>query len=341
MAEIVFGVGISHSPMMVLKPEDWEVRSAVDIKNPAHPFRGGVYTYEELLALRKDENLAAEHTMDKRQVCYDRTQKQTEFLSQKILDAELDVLVVVGDDQRERFLAELSPAFVVVNGETVINKEVSKERAATMPPAARFSASASYPSDGEVVHAGEPDLANHIIATMMDNEFDIAVSEKMPRGAFDEDGIPHAFGFIYHRVLDDFKECPNLTTVPVFINDFFPPNQPSAKRVLKFGKVLGDAIRSWDSSKRVGIAASGGFSHFVVDEDLDWRIIKAMEAGDEATIINEPEYSYQSGTSEIKNWIATMGAMQGSGFKFELVDYIPCYRTDAGTGNGNTFGLWT
>ncbi|MDP6174728.1 MAG: hypothetical protein QGF09_11220, partial [Rhodospirillales bacterium] len=80
--------------------------------------------------------------------------------------------------------------------------------------------------------------------------------------------------------------------------------------------------------------------HFVVDEELDWRILKAMEAGDEATIINEPEHSYQSGTSEIKNWIAAQGAVKGSGLKFKLVDYIPCYRTDAGTGNANTFGLW-
>ncbi len=78
----------------------------------------------------------------------------------------------------------------------------------------------------------------------------------------------------------------------------------------------------------------------MVDEDLDWRILKAMEAGDKATIVNEPEHSYQSGTSEIKNWIATQSAVLGSGLSFKLIDDIPCYRTDAGTGNGNTFGVW-
>ncbi len=110
---------------------------------------------------------------------------------------------------------------------------------------------------------------------------------------------------------------------------------------MNFGKVIGQAIRSWGGNARVGIAASGGFSHFVIDEELDMRILNAMEADDETTIINEPEYSYQSGTSEIKNWIAVQGAMQGTGLKFKLLDYVPCYRSDAGTGNANTFGEWS
>ena len=56
--------------------------------------------------------------------------------------------------------------------------------------------------------------------------------------------------------------------------------------------------------------------------------------------ISEPESSYQSGTSEIKNWIATMAALEGTGLEFDLVDYIPCYRSEAGTGNAMAFALW-
>ncbi len=47
-----------------------------------------------------------------------------------------------------------------------------------------------------------------------------------------------------------------------------------------------------------------------------------------------------SGTSEIKNWIAAMGALDGTELEFQLVDYIPCYRSEAGTGNVMCFGLW-
>ena len=341
MAEIVFGVGCSHSPMLGIEPEDWDQRGKEDMQNPAHPFRGGVYTYDELLAVRKDENLAAEHTMEKRQVKHKKSMQNLDLLGQKIVEAKLDILVVMGDDQRECFMTNQSPAFVVYNGDTVLSQVMSPQRLDSMTPGVAVAAWTNVPTDNDIEYAGEPELANHIISTLTAEEFDVTVCNKMPPGKWGPNGIPHAYGFFYHRILDDFRECPGMSTLPIFINDFFPPNQPTAKRVWDFGEVVGNAIRSWDSDKKVGIAASGGFSHFVIDEELDMRILDAMVAGDKQTIINEPEYSYQSGTSEIKNWIATQSAVAGSGLKFELLDYIPCYRSDAGTGNANTFGVWT
>ena len=35
-----------------------------------------------------------------------------------------------------------------------------------------------------------------------------------------------------------------------------------------------------------------------------------------------------------------MGALEDTKLKFELVDYVPCYRSTAGTGNAMAFGLW-
>ncbi|MDP6174783.1 MAG: hypothetical protein QGF09_11495, partial [Rhodospirillales bacterium] len=110
--------------------------------------------------------------------------------------------------------------------------------------------------------------------------------------------------------------------------------------VLSFGRAVGRAIGSYDEDLKVGIAASGGFSHFVIDEDLDRRLIKAITERDEEAIRAEPESSFQSGTSEIKNWIAAMGATEGTGLEFDLIDYLPCYRSTAGTGNAMAFGLW-
>jgi 3-O-methylgallate 3,4-dioxygenase len=34
------------------------------------------------------------------------------------------------------------------------------------------------------------------------------------------------------------------------------------------------------------------------------------------------------------------GALLGSGLRFELVDYVPCYRSEAGTGNAMGFAVW-
>ena len=341
MAEIVFAVGSSHSPMLGTRPEEWDLRAEADRSNPAHPFRGRIYTFDELVKVRQDENLAAEHTMDKRRERHQKNQQNLGLLGEKITAANLDVLVVIGDDQRECFMPTNSPAFLIYNGEKVLNKVISQQWLDAMPPGIAEAVWTHAPSDQDVEHRGEPSLANHIVASLMSKEFDVSVSNDMPPGPFGDNGIPHAFGFFYHRILNDFKDNPGMSTVPIFINTFFPPNQPTAQRVLRFGHAIGDAIRSWDSDRRVGIAASGGFSHFVIDEELDKRLLSNLAHGDEAAIINEPEHSFQSGTSEIKNWIATMGAVKGSNLQFELLDYVPCYRSDAGTGNANTFGLWT
>jgi hypothetical protein len=50
--------------------------------------------------------------------------------------------------------------------------------------------------------------------------------------------------------------------------------------------------------------------------------------------------SYQSGTSEIKLYVSVMMAMQDTGAEMTLVDYVPCYRTAAGTGEGMGFMYW-
>jgi OH-DDVA oxygenase len=47
-----------------------------------------------------------------------------------------------------------------------------------------------------------------------------------------------------------------------------------------------------------------------------------------------------SGTSEIRNWIVVAGAMEDSEMEMKLVDYIPCYRTEAGTGCAMAFAEW-
>ena len=53
-----------------------------------------------------------------------------------------------------------------------------------------------------------------------------------------------------------------------------------------------------------------------------------------------PKERLYSATSESLNWVAVGGAMQHSDLKAEVVDYVPVYRTPAGTGGGWTFIRW-
>ena len=35
------------------------------------------------------------------------------------------------------------------------------------------------------------------------------------------------------------------------------------------------------------------------------------------------------------------GALAATGFKMKLLDYVPCYRSEAGTGNAMAFATWS
>lgn len=338
MAKIVFGMATSHSPLLALEPEQWSLRAKDDRENPTHFFRGRTYKFQELVALRRNEGLDKQIDPDVLNRRHARNQADLDELGESIVDANLDVLVIFGDDQNEIIQSDNCPPFMIFNGATVPFMPTSEERLAEMTDAIRLADKGRTP-DHEMALKGAPQLANHIIASIKDS-FDVAVSDRVLPRPGSEDGVGHAFGFIYHRLLDDLRRVPKMATLPIFINTFFPPNQPPARRVYEFGRQVGRAIRSWPVDARVGIAASGGLSHFVIDEELDRQVIAAFERGDMESLLSKPEEIYQSGTSEIKNWIAACGALEGTGLKFNLVDYVPCYRSEAGTGNAMGFARW-
>ena len=60
-----------------------------------------------------------------------------------------------------------------------------------------------------------------------------------------------------------------VPSVMVTVNAFFPPNQPTVRRCHAFGQSILRAIQSWESDARVALIASGGLTHFVIDETVD------------------------------------------------------------------------
>ena len=186
-------------------------------------------------------------------------------------------------------------------------------------------------------YPGHPALGLHLIRGLMDQNFDVATSQSLPERKDSRlTGLPHAFGFFYQRIMGD--NAP--PTVPVFTNTFYPPNQPSARRCHDFGAAIARVVKSWDSDLRVAIFGSGGMSHFVVDESFDRAFLEAFANRDPEPLLAFPENYYQSGNSELKNWIPTKSAMDEAGLKMTLVDYQPLYRSLAGTGSGMGFAYW-
>ena len=48
----------------------------------------------------------------------------------------------------------------------------------------------------------------------------------------------------------------------------------------------------------------------------------------------------RSGTSELRNWVVVGGATADTRLAARVVDYLPCYRSEAGTGCAMAFLAW-
>lgn len=102
--------------------------------------------------------------------------------------------------------------------------------------------------------------------------------------------------------------------------------------------VLRELIAQWPQAIRVGVIASGGLSHFVVDEALDQKIIAAIRNKDTATLAGLNPKQLQAGSSEIRNWLVV--AEIARELEVEWVQCLPGYRSDALTGTGLCFMAW-
>lgn len=338
MAKIIMGIGTSHGPMLSTPPEEWGQRVVADKRGgPSHQlfFKGKFHSFDELEKARVGEHLESQVTLDKMREHHAACQRAIASLADTFAKVSPDVAVIIGDDQEEVLLEDNMPAFMVYWGDTVANVPMSAEHAAKAPPGIAVAAWGHQPPQA-TVNPCEPALGRHIIDCLIEDEFDVAHSKELPAGRHGDHSIPHAYGFVYRRIMNDEV----IANVPVFINTFYPPNQPTLKRSYKFGKALGRAIKSWDSDKTVAVIASGGLTHFVIEEDLDRDVLDALKNKDDQKLTNLPQEYFEAGTSEIRNWIALAGAVAETDLKMELVDYVPCYRSSAGTGNAMGFATW-
>ena len=327
MAKIVLGIGTSHSPMLSTPAEKWPEHVKRDLANRnLWAWDGKPHTYEEMVEM-SPASIAGELTMDVWRERDAANQAAIAKLGDVIADVDPDVIVMVGDDQHELIHEDNMPSLLVYWGEKLLNKPRDRSR---MPPSIAMAAWGNE-FDEEVELDGQADLGLHIIESVIADEFDVAHSKELPNGR----GEGHAFGFVHRRVLDGKRIPP---TVPILQNTYYPPTQPLPKRCYAFGKAIRRAIESWESDARVAVLASGGLSHFVIDEKLDRGVLKALGDHDADHLTTLPVELLNSGNSEIRNWI-TVGAMV-EGMDMTLVDYVPCYRSPASTGCAMAFAYW-
>jgi 3-O-methylgallate 3,4-dioxygenase len=329
MAEIVVGIASSHTPQLSSGVEWWEDHAERDRRNPELLGKDGEFhSYDELLA-GADPGIEKELTPEVWERKYHRGQEAVAELTRRLAEARVDVALVVGDDQREMFRDEGIPVFGFFLGDELIDKPPSAEHRKHVAKGIQAAYWARH-GNRPTAHATSAPLTRHIVEELVAADFDVLTFTRQ----HPDTTLGHAFTFPRYRLALP-AETP---IVPVFINTYVPPNVPSAERCHRLGHVIGQAITSWPDDIRVGIIASGGLSHFVVDEELDRRVLDALVAGDPEPLTTVPRKILRSGTSEILNWIAAAGALEG--LRASVVDYVPGYRSPAGTGTGMAFVYW-
>ena len=330
MAKIVLGMASSHAPQLEMRPDKWRAYGDLQRTQAEHWYRGKTWSFSELAEVRAGEHFERECTDTKMQARWDACQKAIAHLSETLQRLAPDVCVVVGDDQHEAFLDDNMPALSIFYGSTVDDDGAPSGRRGEYAD----RVVGNYPQQ-RLTHPADAGLGEHLIEALIEKEFDVARSKSLPAGRRGG-SIGHAFYYVYRRLMNN-EVTPH---VPIMVNTYFPPNAPTAKRCYRFGQALRQAIEAWDSDKRVAIIASGGLSHTVIEEDLDARIIEGLKHDDLGKLTDYPDVRFRGGTSEIKNWIILAGAMAGDGRQLNMVDYVPCYRNEAGNGAAMGFAEW-
>ena len=257
-----------------------------------------------------------------------RFDSATQQLRASILAAEPDVLVIVGSDQGENFGPRSAPVFEMfladhLDASAANRRDEGPDQFRVSMPIAR-------------------DLGLGILKHLCDNGFDVAHTSETS----DDYGIGHAVTWPM-RFLDLAES--GLALLPIVTNVWNPPNVPGVRRCVAFGQALRAAINADPSPVRVAVLASGGLSHLVLDEELDSRVLAAMQSSDlEAWHeIEDDELRLAhdkhglplrlNGTAEITDWIIADACAQAPS---EIIDYVPAYRTESGYGVGMCFARW-
>ena len=121
MAKIVLGIGSSHSPMLSTPPELFPEHGGRDRLNPQLLGPDARYhSYDELLAMANPK-LADELTPEKHRARHGAIQRAIDSLEQSLTAAAPDVVVVVGDDQKELFHDDNMPALAVYTADAALS----------------------------------------------------------------------------------------------------------------------------------------------------------------------------------------------------------------------------
>jgi len=334
MAQLAAVFGSSHSVMLASELADWLTGfRQSDQRLSYYDREGQPHTYAEMLerAPADADRFITEEAITGR---FNEVQEAMRRMREEIAAAKLDALIVVGDDQHELFQDQHMPSIGIYYGDRIRNAAQHNARRFNWPEAWYNRAQMRrFEDESDAHYPCHQPLARRLIEGLVEREFDVAAVA----GLDETQSEGHAYSFV-HRWYLKGAGAVMVPVVPIFVNTYNPPNQPHPKRCERFGSALKTLIEQYPENLRVGLIASGGLSHFMVEEDLDRSIIDALRRKDLGFLSRLEVKRLKAGSSEIRNWI--VAAAVAADLDLSWVSYTPAYRTPALTGIGLCFARW-
>jgi protocatechuate 4,5-dioxygenase beta chain len=202
-----------------------------------------------------------------------------------------DVCIVVFNDHATAFSVDIVPTFALGCAEEFI-------------PADEGWGPRPVP-----VVKGHPELAAHIAQSVILDEFDLTVVNKME--------VDHGLTVPLSLMFGQPEEWP-CKIIPLAVNVvLFPP--PTGNRCYNLGKAIRKAVESYPEDLRVAIFGTGGMSHQIsgpraglINSEFDKAFLDALATDPKKAVgIKHVEYMREAGAEgiEMVMWLVARGAL--------------------------------
>jgi protocatechuate 4,5-dioxygenase beta chain len=228
-------------------------------------------------------------------------------------DNKPDVCIIVYNDHASAFSLELIPTFAI-------------GVAAVFPPADEGYGPRQVP---EVY--GHPELAWHLAESLILDEFDMTIVNKMP--------VDHGLTVPLSMFFGEPEAWPTKV-IPLCVNVIqYPP--PTGKRCWDLGAAIRRAVESFDGDQTVAIFGTGGMSHQLqgeraglINADFDIAFLDQLASGEakKLTERSHTEYIRDAGSEgiELVMWLAMRGALNADVREVYRGHHIPTSNTSNG-----------
>ncbi len=229
-----------------------------------------------------------------------------------IANEKPDVCIVVYNDHATAFSVDLIPTFAL-------------GCAAEFPPADEGWGPRPVP-----VVPGHPKLATHIAQSVILDEFDLTICNKMEV----DHGLTVPLNLLFGKV--DTWPCP---IIPLAVNVVqYPP--PTGNRCYNLGKAIRKAVESYPEDLKVMIFGTGGLSHQIsgpragfINSQWDKNFLDGLTSDPVGlTKIRHVEYMREAGAEgiEMVMWLVMRGALNDDVKEVRRFYTVPASNTAVG-----------